>query len=178
MEFVHLQISIVHIGDFQLAPSRRSDVRRDVEDSVVVEIETGHRPMRPRVLGLFLDADRPAPAIELDDAVALGLADPVGENRSTAAARGGLSKDLCDAMAEKDVVAEHQAAGLPTHEMAPDDESLGDAAWFGLHRVGQPESPTRSVAEEQLVPLLILWGRNDQYLSYTGKHQCRHGIIN
>ena len=75
------QIRAVDVGDLELAARRRPQTRRDVDHPVVVEVESGHGARRARPRGLFLDAHRPAGGVELDDAVALGIAHEVGEDR-------------------------------------------------------------------------------------------------
>jgi hypothetical protein len=130
------------------------------------------------MLRLFLDTDRLASAIELDNTIPLRFPNPVCKNRSTTAARDGPPEDLRYAVAEEDIISKYQAAGIPTYEIAPNNESLGDAARLTLDSVRQPKSPPRSVTKQRLVPLLILWGCDYQYLPYPGKHQCSQRIIN
>jgi hypothetical protein len=49
-----LQISAINVGDFQLAARRRFEMGGDVEHLVVVEIQTGHGVVRPRLVRLLL----------------------------------------------------------------------------------------------------------------------------
>jgi hypothetical protein len=97
------------------SPRRRAQGGRDVDDLVVVEVETGHRVGRARLRGLLLDADRAAGVVELDDSVALGIADAVGEHgRPARLARGPLQR-LHEVVPVEDVVAEGEGdASDPT----------------------------------------------------------------
>ena len=68
------QVLVVDRGDLQLAAGARLDLRGDLDDLVVVEVEAGDGvgALRPR--RLLLDGDDPAVVVELHDAVLLGLA--------------------------------------------------------------------------------------------------------
>ena len=55
--------------------------RRDLDHLVVVEIQPGDGVRRFRLRGLLFEADRAPVGVELDDAVALGIADLVAEHR-------------------------------------------------------------------------------------------------
>ena len=79
-----LEVRAVDVGDLELAARRRLQRRGDVEHLVVVEVQAGHRVRRLRLRRLLLEADRAAVGVELDDAVALGIADLVAEHGGAA----------------------------------------------------------------------------------------------
>ena len=87
-EVAALQIGAVHVGDLEFAARRRLDRPGDAGDVGVVEIEPGHRPVRFRFLGLFLDRNDPLLPVELDDAVPLRIGDVIGEDRRLRVRRG------------------------------------------------------------------------------------------
>src|SRR5262245_40001161 len=101
-----IEIRAVDVGDLELAARRRLEVRRDVDDLVVVEVQPGHRVRRLGTRRLFLETDRAAVAVELDDSVALGIADLVPEHGRALDACGGGAQVLGKVRAVEDVVAE------------------------------------------------------------------------
>ena len=60
-ELAALEIVAVDVGDLQLAPRRGLQVRGDLDDLVVVEIEPGDGEVRPRPRRLLLDRDGACP---------------------------------------------------------------------------------------------------------------------
>src|SRR5262249_41238251 len=58
------QVREVDVGDLELAPVRRLERGRDVDHSVVVEVETGDRPRRARLRRLLLEAHRVPGVVE------------------------------------------------------------------------------------------------------------------
>src|SRR5712671_126618 len=67
-----VEIDVVEVGDLELAACRGFKPGRDLDNCVVVKIQPSDRPLRTRVLRLFLDTDRCATCIEFDDAIGLG----------------------------------------------------------------------------------------------------------
>ena len=57
------------------------EVAGDLDDVVVVEVEAGDREVARRVRRLLLERQRATVGVELDDAVARRVGDPVGEDR-------------------------------------------------------------------------------------------------
>src|SRR5207245_3521006 len=92
-------------------------------------------PRRSRLLRLFLEADGPAVAIELDDAVPLGIADPVCEHGAARGAPHGAAQIVGQAVAVEDVVAEREGDRIPADELSADEERLGQAIGARLHGV-------------------------------------------
>src|SRR5436190_12026594 len=102
------EIRLIDIGNLELASGRRLQSRGDVDDLVVVEIETGDDigGFRPR--GLFLEADRAAVPVELDDAVTFGIANLVTEYGRPMLAAGRCVQIVRQMRAVENVVAEGQ----------------------------------------------------------------------
>ncbi len=97
-----LQIDVVDCRDLELSAGGRLYGGGDVHHGIVVEVEPGDRPVRLRLLRLFLDAKRPArPGIEADDAVPCGIVDMVGEDARAALSGGCLAADPGQIVAEK-----------------------------------------------------------------------------
>src|SRR5262249_16277163 len=130
-----LQVRPVDVGDLELAARRRPESGGDTGDLVVVEVETSHRPRRPWLRRLFLEAHGTAVAIELDDAIAPGTAPPVGEDGTTGGSPHGSAQVIGQAVAVEDVVAEGERDRVPADELAADQKRLGQAVRAGLYGV-------------------------------------------
>src|ERR1700729_2338102 len=72
-----LQITPIHVGDLEFPTSRWAQLRRDIEHSVVVEVESGHGIARFRRRRLFLDPQHPPMLIEMNYTIALRILDVV-----------------------------------------------------------------------------------------------------
>src|SRR5665811_1319052 len=83
-----LQVDLVDSGDLELAAGAGRQVRGDLDDVVVVEVQPGDRVARFRLGRLLLDGEHGAILVELDHAVCRGLADVVGEH--VTAGKGGV----------------------------------------------------------------------------------------
>src|SRR2546427_6035201 len=75
------EILRVDVRDLELTARRGRETRRDLHDLMVVKVEARHRVRRARPGGLLREPDGATRSVELDDAVALGIADPVCEDR-------------------------------------------------------------------------------------------------
>jgi len=65
------QIDAIGVGDLELATRRWFEFARYVDDRCVVKIESGHRPIRFRLLWLLFNTNWSIFSIELEDAVPL-----------------------------------------------------------------------------------------------------------
>ena len=104
------QVAFVDGGDLQFTPGARLDVRCDIDDIVVVEIQARYSPVRARARRFFLDGGCPAGLVEGNYAIALGITNLVAENRSSVLSRSGPVQLLGQAVPIKDVVAKRQGA--------------------------------------------------------------------
>ena len=77
--------------------------------------------------------------VELDDAVALGIADLVAEHRRARLARGGAAQVVGEVRAVEDVVAKRERDAIVADELAADEERLREPVGAGLRRVADLE---------------------------------------
>ena len=115
--------------------------------------------------------------VELDDAVALGIGDEIGEHRAARGARHGPLKHRGQAGAVEDVVAENEGATAPADELAADDEGLRQAFGLRLCGIGEAHADAAAVAEQAHEAVLILRRGHEQNLADAGEHQNREGIV-
>ena len=74
-------------------------------------------------------------------------------------------------MSEKKIIAENQADGLVTNEIATDEECIGQTAWLRLFGLREFHSPLASVAQQSLKRLKILRHADDENFSNPRQHQ-------
>ena len=118
--------------------------------------------MRARPRRLLLDRDGPPGRVEFDDAIGRGITDLIGEDgRAQARARRVLQQSR-EATAIKDVVAENERRRAFADEVAADQESLREAAGFGLLGIAERDAPSAAVAEQALEARPLQWCRDDE----------------
>src|SRR5438477_2288112 len=172
------EIDIVEICDFKLAPRRRLQPARDVDDLVVVEIKAGDGPMRARPRRLLLDRDGLPGRVEFDDAIGRGITDLIGEDGCAQARARRVLQQPREATAIKDVVAEDERRRAFADEVAADQESLRQAAGFGLLGIAERDAPSAAVAEQALeAPPLQGW-RDDEDVADPRWHWRRPRGVN
>src|SRR5262245_845655 len=81
MELSAFKIRSVDVRDLEFAASRRAKSAGDLQHSIVVEVQAGHRVTGFRHRWLLLDRDRVASLIQLDNPVALRIPYRVREDR-------------------------------------------------------------------------------------------------
>ena len=147
-----LKVHLVERGDLQLAARRGLDLMGLDGHVARVEVQAGDGVARLGALGLLLDGDGAALAVELHDAEALGVVHVVAEDRGAArlGVLDGARQVARQAVAVEDVVAEHQGARLAVNELLADGEGLRQAVRRGLLGVGQVHAVARAVPEQAL----------------------------
>lgn len=179
-----LQVHPVEVGDLQLAARGGLDPMRLGGDVARVEVQAGDGVGALGALGLLLDGDGPALAVELHDAEALGVVHVVAEDRGAARLRvlDGLLQVAAEAVAVEDVVAEHQRARLAGDELLADGEGLRQAVRRGLLRVGEVHAVARAVPEQALEVGQVGRGGDDQDVPDARQHEggqrvVDHGLV-
>lgn len=147
-----LQVHLVERGDLELAAGRGLDPMGLGGHVARVEVQAGDGVGALGALGLLLDGDGPALAVELHDAEALGVVDVVAEDRGAArlCVLHGARKVARQAVAVEDVVAEHERARLAGDEVLADGEGLRQAVGARLLGVGEVHAVARAVPEQAL----------------------------
>jgi len=84
-------------------------------------MESGHRVVGSRYRGLLLDRLGLGAAVELDDALAFGVFDDIGEYGGANAPVDLAGEQIGKSLAVKDVVSEHERDRIAAHELAADD---------------------------------------------------------
>lgn len=124
-----LQVHLVERGDLQLAARGRLHPMRLGSHVARVEVQAGDGVGALGALGLLLDGDGTALAVELHDAEALGVVHVVAEDRGPPrlGVLDGARQVARQAVAVEDVVAEHEGARLAGDEVLADGEGLRQA---------------------------------------------------
>ena len=174
-----LQVHLVERGDLQLAARGRLDLMRLGGDVARVEVQAGDGVGALGALGLLLDGDGTALAVELDDAEALGVVHVVAEDRGAArlGVLDGARQVAGQAVAVEDVVAEDEGARLAGDELLADGEGLGQAVRAGLLGVGEAHAVARAVPEQALEVGEVRRRGDDQDVPDARQHECAERVV-
>ena len=179
-----LQVHLVECSDLQLAAGGGPHLVRLGGHVARVEVQAGDGVAGLGLLGLLLDGDGAALAIELNDAEALGVVHVVAEDRGAArlGVLDGARQVARQAVAVEDVVAEHEGARLAGDELLADGEGLRQAVRRGLLGVGEVHAVARAVPEQALEVGQVRRGGDDQDVPDARKHEggqrvVDHGLV-
>lgn len=136
------------------------------------------------MLRLLLDGDHAAVLVELHDAEALWVVHVVAEDggEPLPRVRDGAAEVPAKAVAEEDVVAKHEGAGLARDEVLADDEGLGEAVRRGLLGVGEQDAEVGAVAQQALEVGQVRRRRDDEDVADARHHEdgervVDHGLV-
>ena len=152
-------------------------MRRDVDDVIVVEVQTGDGEVRFRLCWLLLDGDRHASGIQLDHAVSLRIVNAIGEYTRARRARRRAPQEIVEPRAEEDVVAQYQRNRVTPDKLSADGEGLGQPFRLGLNLVFDVHAKLRAVAEQSDIVVDILRRGDDQNVPDLGQHQYRQRVV-
>ena len=177
VELMAREVGLVDVGDLELTACRWLYRLRDVDDVLVIEIEACHGEIRLWLGWLFLEAHSLAPLVELDDAVALGVADVVGKDRRAVRLRGRALHHDGEVGAVEDVVAQDERTALARKKLLTDQECLRESFRLGLHGVRDGDAPLRTVAEQALEVRIVRRRRDHKNVPDAREHQRRQRIV-
>ena len=179
-----LQVHLVERGDLELAAGRRLHPMRLGGHVARVEVQSGYGVGALGALGLLLDGDGAALAVELHDAEALRVVHVVAEDGGPPRIRilDGARQVARQAVAVEDVVAQHQRARLSVDELLADGEGLRQAVRAGLLGVGEVHAVARAVPEEALEVGQVRRRGDDQDVPDARQHEggqrvVDHGLV-
>ena len=168
-----LQVHLVERGDLQLAARGGLHPMCLGGHVARVEVQAGDGVGALGALGLLLDGDGPALAVELHDAEALGVVHVVAEDRGAArlGVLHGARQVAGQAVAVADVVAEDEGTRLAGDEVLADGEGLRQAVGAGLLGVGQVHAVARAVPEQALEVGQVRRRGDDQDVPDARQHE-------
>ena len=91
--------------------------------------------------------------------------------------RDGAAEVPAEAVAEEDVVAEHEGAGLAADEVFADEEGLGEAVRRGLLGVGERDAEVGAVAQQALEVGQVRRRRDDEDVADARHHEDRERVV-
>ena len=177
VELMAREVGLVDVGDLEFTARRWLYRLRDIDDIFVVEIEARHGEIRLRLSWLFLEAHSFTLLVELDDTVALRVADVVGKDRRAVRLRGRALHHDSEVGAIEDIVAQDERTALTREELLANQERLRKAFRLRLHRVRDRDAPLRAVAEQALEVRIVRRRRDHEDVPDTREHQRRQRII-
>ena len=146
MKLVAREVGLVDVGNLELTACRRLYRLGDIDDILVVEIESRHGEIRLRLGWLLLETHGLALLVELDNAVAFGVADVVGKDRRAVRLRGRALHHDGEVGAVEDIVAQDERTALARKELLADQERLCESLRLRLHGVRDGDAPLRAIA--------------------------------
>ena len=178
VELMAREVCLVDVGDLELTAGRRLYCLRDIDDVLVVEIEASHGEIRLRLGWLLLETHGLALLVELDDTVALGVADVVGKDRRAVRLRGRTLHHDSEVGAIEDIVAQDERTALAREELLANQERLRKAFRLRLHRVRDRDAPLRAIAEQALEVRIVRRRRDHKDVPDARQHQRRQWVVN
>jgi ClpX C4-type zinc finger len=176
-ELTAFEINAVEVGDLQFSSRRWPQARCNLERIAIVEIEARQRIVGLRNRRLLLEARCTSGGVEVDHAIALWVADPISEHRSSAGARGRAIEQRGEPSAVEKIVTQNQGRRVAAEKVASDRDRPGDAVRARLLRIAEPDSPLAAVPQQPLKLRQISRRRDDENISDSGEHEHRQGII-
>ena len=177
VKLVAREVGLVDVGDLELAARRRLDLFCDIDDVLVVKVKARHGEVGLWRGWLFLEAHGLALLVKLDDAVALRVADVVGEDRRAVRLRGRALHHHGEVGAVEDVVAKDERTALAREELLPDQERLCESLRLRLHGVRDGDAPLRAVAEQAPEVRIVLRRRDHEDVPDAREHQRRQRVV-
>ena len=184
-EGLHLELSIgqellVDGSNLVLATCRGLDMVGYIDNLVGVEVEAHNGVVALGVLGLLLDAEAVALAIELGHTVALGVADPIAEDGGLVLLVGsahGLLEHARKTCTMEDVVAQHKTGAVVADEVGTNGEGLGQAIGRGLLGILEMYAIVGAIAKQTLEAWEVVGSGDDEYITDTSEHEHTDGVI-
>ena len=177
VKLVAREVGLVDVGNLELTACRWLNRLRDVDDVLIVEIEARHGEVGLRLCGFLFKAYGLALLVELDDAVALRVADVVGKDRRAVRLRGRALHHDGEVGAVEDVVAQDERTALARKEVLADQERLRESLRLRLHGVRNRDTPLRAVAEQALEVRIVRRRRDHEDVPDAREHQRRQRIV-
>ena len=150
LNLIALQIGIIDCGYLQLAACTWLDGFGNINDLIVVKVQSGDCVIAFWLERLFFNTDGFAltfvTLVECQHSVALWVLYVVGKNCSSFQLRIGALKQLGEVVAVKNVVSQYQSAGGASQKLVANDECLHKAIGSWLHRVLDVQALLRAVA--------------------------------
>src|SRR5208283_1132505 len=141
-EFAELQISVVHIRNFQLTPRRGSDSLCNRDNIIIIEIESGDGIVGFGLFRLFFYGQYRSVAVELNHPIALRISHVISEYRCSRLCADlvhGFLEHISKAMAVENIVAKNQACLVLSNKFFADEKGLGKTVWVGLLLIRKPK---------------------------------------
>src|SRR5262245_30521712 len=124
VKFALFEIAAVDVGDLQFPARGRTQACGDIENGIVIEIESGDRPIREKLVRFFDNIDRLLCLIELQDTILAWLVDVVGENSRAMRARPRLSEFGTEPVAIEHIVTQDERNAVAAHELASENKCV------------------------------------------------------
>src|SRR5450830_106884 len=178
IQLLALQIYPVDVSNFQFAARRWLQLGGNLDDLIIVKIQTSHRIVTLRCERLFFQAGGLAVGIEIDDAIALRVLHMIGKHGGAGLMRRRLLQLKLQIMAIENIIAKYEGTRAIANKFLADNKCLRQAIGAFLHCIFELQAPCAAIAQQLLETWRILWRRDNQNLAYASQHQGAERIIN
>lgn len=179
-ELSPLEVRVVDGGNLDFATRRRLHVFRDLNDGIIVKIETGNGVMRFGLHGFFFDRQGFALPVELDDAVRSRVFHEIPENSPATLASDfccGVPERSAETTAIKDIVAKDKRTGVARDKLFAHNEGVGEPSGLVLYCVIEFHAEPGAIAKKLTENTDIARSRNNEHLADPGEHQDRQRVV-
>ena len=150
-----IEVGSVDVRDLQLSPCRRLHVASNLDDFIIIKVETDHGILGARMRGLLLDRYDFSLGIKFHNTITLWVVHIISKNGRTVPLARGFPQNALQPMAIKDIVAKHETDAFAGDKLRPNAKCIGEAARAALDDVRQLQPDLFSRPEELLDPRKI-----------------------
>lgn len=177
-EGVVLEVDLQEVRDLVLAACRRLQVTRLLDDGVVEKVDARDDVVGLRLCRLLFNRDCLAtPKFHDTELRSVLLRHLKCEDGCWGAVGSCLAHGLREALADEDVVTQHESDAVLTDELCGDDERVGDADLLGLLDVLEVHTQRRTVAEVSLEELLLTRLDDDADVRVSGRDRRSDRVV-
>ena len=144
---------------------------------LIIKIQARHRVIGLGLQRFFFDADGALLFIKRHHAIALGVGHMVGKHSCALLGLVGTVQLFDQVVTIKNIVAQHQSAGLVVDKIFADGEGLRQAVRAGLHRILNVHAPLRTVTQQLSETWRVVGRGNHQHVTNTTEHECGQRVI-
>ena len=135
IERIVVQVSLVHIGNLKLPSRAGFDRCSNIAYPMIIKIEARYRITTSRLLGFFFDRERLVIFIKFNYAVALRIVHVIRKYRCTSALFISALQLLNELMAIKNIITQHQGAGIIAYKRPSQNKGLCETIGGWLYAV-------------------------------------------
>ena len=145
-----IQILVVNAGNLDFSSCGGFYILCNLNDIVVIEIQSGNRIIAPGMLRLFFDGKCPAVLVEFHHTVFSGVTHIISENSSTLFSCGSSTKHLRETLTVENIITQNQRNTIITDKIRANDKCVSQTSRLILYSILQMHAQLTSIAKQLL----------------------------